>query len=175
MAVDAAVLRALTLPTRLAAERPVTFSEVVRDPAERPGAPSRGARGRTVSEERLFEEAVLRRALRLDPDEHPRLDPAALAATAADAEHARFARAALAAVALLAVLPVWTLARVLLALAMDPGALVDPDAAAAMAVVTSVHSLSLLAEPATALAIVTGAAVIALLERRERIHVVHAS
>jgi len=128
-----------------------------------------------MSDERIpFEEHVLRRALRLDPDEIPaRLDPAMVAAAA---RAARPPRRALLTVAAVAFIGGWVWAEavrsvvggLLTAGAIDPlGAVIQ---LATAALIAAGPALDLATHPAIPIAILTAALLAALSERR-RVHV----
>lgn len=119
----------------------------------------------------LFDELRLSRALRLDPGERVRLDAAALVEGAAAAEQARLVRWILGALALALALPAITFARLAQAVVGDPSLAADPVALAGLAAMPLLEWLRVLAQPATALAVVTAAAIFTVSERREPSHV----
>lgn len=119
----------------------------------------------------LFDELRLVRALRLDSGERVRLDAAALAEGAAAAEQARLVRGILGALALALALPAITLARLAQAVLGDPSLATDPVALAGLAAMPVLEWLRVLAQPATALAVVAAVAIYTISEGREPIHV----
>jgi hypothetical protein len=120
--------------------------------------------------EDLFDEVALRRALRLEPGERVRLDARALAAAAESAAQARLVRWILSGLAAALVVPALGIGRAALALAGDPSLASDPLALAGLAGGPLRDGLAVLAQPATALAIVAGLAIFTACERREGAH-----
>ncbi len=116
----------------------------------------------------LFDELRLSRALRPDPRERVRLDAAALADAAAGAEQVRLVRWILGLLALALSLPATTLAHVVQAVIDDPSLASDPFALAGIAAVPLLDPLRVLAQPATALAILAAVAIFTVSEGRER-------
>lgn len=118
----------------------------------------------------LFDELRLVRALRLDPAERVRLDARALAEAAAAAEQAQLVRWILGALGLALTLPAITLARLALAVVGDPSLANDPVALAGLAALPLLEWVRVLAQPATALAVVAAVAIYTVSEGRETIH-----
>ncbi len=118
----------------------------------------------------LFDELRLSRALRLDPGEHVRLDVRALAEAASASEQARLVRWILCALALALTVPALTIARVAWAVVGDPSLASDPLALTSLALVPFIDWLRVLAQPATALAVVAGVAIYTVFIGREQAH-----
>lgn len=118
----------------------------------------------------LFDELRLVRALRLDPAERVRLDARALAEAAAAAEQARLVRWILATLGVAVALPALSVARVVAVVLGDPSLASDPFALAALALEPFLDWLRILAQPATALAVVAGVATYTALNGREQAH-----
>ncbi|MBI3522102.1 MAG: hypothetical protein HY071_03245 [Chloroflexi bacterium] len=123
----------------------------------------------------LYEEGALRRALRLDPDERPRIDVAAFVRMAEAADQQRTARVVLAVTAALGALPVVAVVQLLATILSEPSLASDPAGILALALIPVAQGLSLLTQPGPAVAALSAVAILFLFERKERHHVSHAA
>ncbi len=121
--------------------------------------------------DRAQDEMMLRRALQLEPVERERLDARALAAGAEAVEQEWLVRWILGALGVALVLPALALARIATALVADPSLLTKPIALAALVAGPLQLGLSILAQPATAVAVVAGVAIFTVFGGREQGHV----